>query len=761
MMSSIISSLKSVILPSKPSFPTSNNQTIHPDQMNRGVKRKTAHSNVDTDDYIATGLLSPARQRRVRSRHSMEASAPDFEARPPAAKATRHTRSIGRRAVEHTSTPPKPSETRPETPAQQYTKETCDVSKVLVANTGSTELLQTNGDTLTTPDSATLGRPIDNNTKRMTENAGDKNNASNAAEDTEMEVEKLLEHRQLSDGSIEILVKWVGQPKEDASFEPEHEIQQGAAETLYDYWRAEGGRTKTLFYEGKDPLPETYHVFKILHHEKKGTGFQLEVQWVGYPATSSNTSLEPEAKLKKICPKLLEEYWERQGSKRKASEEPPSLTATKKASFFDSDSDSHVNNQFPLHNQQAPTIVCENKSALVDETSTNTAVHQENNSLVLFPYDPDITSASVLLCRQCRKTTSVATTQLPVSATIEEREGEIEFRVVNNDNKRESTIILTGLKCIFQNQLPEMPKDYIARLVPFKGLQFAEIVFCAISSDQQVRGYGAHLMSHLKDYVKATSDVMHLLTYADNSAIGYFKKQGFTKEITLPRSVWMGRIKDYEGGTIMQCSMLPRVRYLEMGRMLLKQKECVVAKIRAISKSHVIHQPPKQWTSGITPIDPLSIAAIRASGWSPDMDELARQPRHGPNYEQLLHLLNDLQNHQSSWPFLNPVNKDDVSDYYDVIKEPMDLSTMEAKLLADQYETPEAFIEDAQLIFDNCRKYNIGTTPYTKSANKLERYMWQKAKGRSRMVALGGLGTHLLMPQGRAKGKDISEGESY
>lgn len=48
---------------------------------------------------------------------------------------------------------------------------------------------------------------------------------------------------------------------------------------------------------------------------------------------------------------------------------------------------------------------------------------------------------------------------------IEERNGDIEFRVVNNDGKRESTIILTGLKCIFQKQLPKMPKDYIARLV--------------------------------------------------------------------------------------------------------------------------------------------------------------------------------------------------------------------------------------------------------------------------------------------------------
>lgn len=42
---------------------------------------------------------------------------------------------------------------------------------------------------------------------------------------------------------------------------------------------------------------------------------------------------------------------------------------------------------------------------------------------------------------------------------------------------------------------------------------------------------------------------MHFLTYADNYAVGYFQKQGFTKEITLDKSLWMGYIKDYEGGT--------------------------------------------------------------------------------------------------------------------------------------------------------------------------------------------------------------------
>ncbi|KAJ5570064.1 Histone acetyltransferase GCN5 [Penicillium hispanicum] len=340
-------------------------------------------------------------------------------------------------------------------------------------------------------------------------------------------------------------------------------------------------------------------------------------------------------------------------------------------------------------------------------------------------------------------------------AVLEERQGDIEFRVVNNDGSHDSFIVLTGLKCIFQKQLPKMPKDYIARLVydrshlsiaivkhPLEvvGRKFAEIVFCAISSDQQVKGYGAHLMSHLKawkslalicmeqDYVKATSPIMHFLTYADNYAIGYFKKQGFTKEITLDRSIWMGYIKDYEGGTIMQCTMLPKIRYLEMGRMLLKQKEAVQAKIRAFSRSHIIHNPLKEWKNGVTQIDPLTIPAIKESGWSPDMDELARQPRHGPNYNQLLHLLNDMQNHSAAWPFTQPVNRDEVPDYYEVIMEPMDLSTMEEKHEKDMYPTPQDFIKDAMLIFDNCRRYNNESTPYAKSANKLEKFMWQQIR---------------------------------
>lgn len=297
-----------------------------------------------------------------------------------------------------------------------------------------------------------------------------------------------------------------------------------------------------------------------------------------------------------------------------------------------------------------------------------------------------------------------------------------------------------------------MPKDYIARLVydrahlsiaivkmpleviggisfrEFRDRKFAEIVFCAVSSDQQVKGYGAHLMAHLKDYVKATSPIMHFLTYADNYATGYFQKQGFTKDITLEKSLWMGYIKDYEGGTLMQCSMVPKIRYLEVGRLLRKQKEAVLAKIRTLSKNHIIHPPPQQWANGVISIDPLSIPAIQETGWSPDMDELAREPRHGPHFNEMRRFLNHIQNHKQAWPFLNPVNKDEVPDYYNVIESPMDLSNMEEKLERDSYATPKDLVNDLKLIFSNCRQYNDSTTVYAKCASKLEKYMWKLIK---------------------------------
>ena len=51
------------------------------------------------------------------------------------------------------------------------------------------------------------------------------------------------------------------------------------------------------------------------------------------------------------------------------------------------------------------------------------------------------------------------------AAYVEMRKGIIQIVAVENDRQPRSLIILTGLKTLFQKQLPKMPKDYIARLV--------------------------------------------------------------------------------------------------------------------------------------------------------------------------------------------------------------------------------------------------------------------------------------------------------
>ena len=47
-----------------------------------------------------------------------------------------------------------------------------------------------------------------------------------------------------------------------------------------------------------------------------------------------------------------------------------------------------------------------------------------------------------------------------------------------------------------------------------------------VNSDVRLafQGYGTHLMNHLKDY-HVKHSVLNFLTYADEYAIGYFKKQ--------------------------------------------------------------------------------------------------------------------------------------------------------------------------------------------------------------------------------------------
>ncbi|EJU04407.1 hypothetical protein DACRYDRAFT_76862 [Dacryopinax primogenitus] len=354
-------------------------------------------------------------------------------------------------------------------------------------------------------------------------------------------------------------------------------------------------------------------------------------------------------------------------------------------------------------------------------------------------------------------------------AVLEEQMSIIRFFPVPTLLKPQTSILLTGLKNLFQKQLPNMPPEYIAKLVfdpnhcalavVKKGLRvvggitfrsfekrgFAEIVFCAVDSAEQSKGYGVHLMNHLKDYLRqAMPGINHFLTYADNYAVGYFRKQGFTKEITLPRERWAGYIKDYEGATIMQCTFLPpKFKYLELHDALIRQRDDIRAIIAANSTGGKVYKGLQVFKDrearGIKPpgkvvklakgeeeekvwrLDAKDVPGLCETGWTYEQDALDRHMK-GPQHTKMKHLLQDLQTHNASWPFLQPVPKDEVPEYYDTIPQPVDLSSIEHKLDNAQYAAFKDFYDDVILMFDNCRAFNQLESVYVKNANKLQKY---------------------------------------
>ncbi|KPP74541.1 nucleosome-remodeling factor subunit BPTF-like, partial [Scleropages formosus] len=98
------------------------------------------------------------------------------------------------------------------------------------------------------------------------------------------------------------------------------------------------------------------------------------------------------------------------------------------------------------------------------------------------------------------------------------------------------------------------------------------------------------------------------------------------------------------------------------------------------------------------------------------------------DYEGLRRILRSLQAHKMAWPFLEPVDPNDAPDYYGVIKEPMDLSTMENRVQKRYYIKLTEFVADMTKIFDNCRYYNPSDSPFYQCAEVLESFFVQKLK---------------------------------
>ncbi|KAF4672683.1 hypothetical protein FOL47_000236 [Perkinsus chesapeaki] len=361
---------------------------------------------------------------------------------------------------------------------------------------------------------------------------------------------------------------------------------------------------------------------------------------------------------------------------------------------------------------------------------------------------------------------------------------------------------LVACKNLFARQLPKMPKEYIAKLVfdrrhttytMWKGSSLIgavcfrcyfkygllEIAFLAVTSDEQVKGefcygshrcnlpcflrclvfvkeikmtggYGTRLMNRLKEFIKQCNPhieaaspeyrpITHFITYADNAAVGYFAKQGFTKHVKIPKYIWSGMIKSYEGAHMMSVELALDVNYLRVADMLSDTREAVWQ--AALKEKPPVEMPPlsKSATPLPDPLPPSRLPGIEFSNYSVSKASPSAGDDSLSNEEastipetlesRLLGLTDACLQHKSSWPFRVPVAVKDAPDYYMIIKHPSDLSSIKKKLQSQQITTIEEYKTEMMWIFDNCRFYNGDDgNIYVKCARELEKFAFTRLK---------------------------------
>lgn len=152
------------------------------------------------------------------------------------------------------------------------------------------------------------------------------------------------------------------------------------------------------------------------------------------------------------------------------------------------------------------------------------------------------------------------------------------------------------------------------------------------------------------------------------------------------------------------------------------KKLCINShKFTGIEASRQANQ--KNRSEGKPLIDPESIPGVVEGGWVEEDYQILEKQKERCLTLTCQNIIDTFKRHKCSWPFHEPVSKDDVPDYDEKIKEPMDIKTIEKKLQTNLYSDKDQFIRDMKLIFSNCKEYNQPETLYYKNAEIMEEYI--------------------------------------
>uniref|UniRef100_A0A8R1EN25 Bromo domain-containing protein n=1 Tax=Caenorhabditis japonica TaxID=281687 RepID=A0A8R1EN25_CAEJA len=85
----------------------------------------------------------------------------------------------------------------------------------------------------------------------------------------------------------------------------------------------------------------------------------------------------------------------------------------------------------------------------------------------------------------------------------------------------------------------------------------------------------------------------------------------------------------------------------------------------------------------------------------------------------LTDIVNELKMIPGSDAFLHPVNSKRVTDYYNIVKNPISLQEIKNKITKQEYALRKDFLDDVKLMFDNSRIYNGDNNMITVTAQQM------------------------------------------
>ncbi|XP_036270533.1 bromodomain-containing protein 2 isoform X2 [Pipistrellus kuhlii] len=152
----------------------------------------------------------------------------------------------------------------------------------------------------------------------------------------------------------------------------------------------------------------------------------------------------------------------------------------------------------------------------------------------------------------------------------------------------------------------------------------------------------------------------------------------------------------------------------------------------------------------------------------PDSQQQHQSSKKGKLSEQLKHcngILKELLSKKHAayaWPFYKPVDASALGlhDYHDIIKHPMDLSTVKRKMENRDYRDAQEFAADVRLMFSNCYKYNPPDHDVVAMARKLQDvFEFRYAKMPDEPLEPGPLPISTALPASLAKSSSESSSE--